>query len=188
MYHGVEVGMYTRGSALIPGYLPPGTRVGNYAGVSYFVRVYRRNHPFDRLSQHPFFFNACTGLLDSDSIDSVESNPLTIGHDAYVGEYAFILPRCTRIGDGAVVGAGAVVTKDVEPFTIVAGNPAQPIRRRFSPDVEEAVRESQWWLRPLHDLVDHLDVFLNPPVAALVRQISRSVGHTGLSETCEATK
>jgi acetyltransferase-like isoleucine patch superfamily enzyme len=58
------------------------------------------------------------------------AGPLTVGEDAWIGARALILPGVRSIGDGAVVGAGAVVTKDVPPFTVVAGNPARPIKMR----------------------------------------------------------
>jgi len=58
------------------------------------------------------------------------ASPLTVGEDAWIGARALILPGVRSIGDGAVVGAGAVVTKDVPPFTVVAGNPARPIKMR----------------------------------------------------------
>ena len=62
----------------------------------------------------------------------------------WVGSRA-ILMRGIRIGDGAVIGAGAVVTKDVEPYTIVGGVPARPIRKRFSDKVIEKLEEIRWW-------------------------------------------
>lgn len=171
-YHGVEVGRYSYGGCLVPGYLPRGTKVGNYSSVSSFMRVYRRNHPTDRLSQHPFFYNREMGLLKQDSIDSVQDNPLTIGHDVWIGHQTVITPRCRVIGDGSIVGAGSVVTRDVEPFTIVGGNPAKVIRRRFPEAVEAAVRESQWWLRPISELVLHGTALVMPVTPEAVREIA----------------
>ncbi len=69
---------------------------------------------------------------------------ICIGNDVWVGSRA-ILMRGIRIGDGAVIGAGAVVTKDVEPYTIVGGVPARPIRKRFSDKVIEKLEEIRWW-------------------------------------------
>ena len=69
---------------------------------------------------------------------------ISIGNDVWVGSRA-ILMRGIHIGDGAVIGAGAVVTKDVEPYTIAAGVPARPIRKRFSDKVIEKLEEIRWW-------------------------------------------
>lgn len=69
---------------------------------------------------------------------------IVIGNDVWVGNRAILL-RGITIGNGAVIGAGAVVTKDVEPYTIVGGVPAKPIRKRFSSQVIEALERLQWW-------------------------------------------
>lgn len=69
---------------------------------------------------------------------------ISIGNDVWIGGRA-ILMRGIHIGDGAVIGAGAVVTRDVEPYTIVAGVPAKPLRKRFSEDIIAKLEELQWW-------------------------------------------
>lgn len=170
-YHRVEVGRYTYGGCLTPGYLPAGSRVGNYSSVSSYMRIYRRNHPTDRLSQHPLFFNKLVGMLKQDSIEAVEDNPLMIGHDVWIGHQTVITPNCRKIGDGAIVGAGSVVTRDVEPFSIVAGNPAKFIKKRFSEDVEEAIRKSEWWLQPISELAKYESAFLGPATAQSLEQL-----------------
>src|ERR1017187_10039206 len=112
-HYDVEVGLHSYGPALWPGNLPRGTRVGNYCSFADGVQVLRRNHPIDRLSQHPFFFNAAVGLLSRDKIQAVTDNPLHIGHDVWIGQNVLIAPGCTSVGNCAVVAAGAVVSKDV---------------------------------------------------------------------------
>jgi virginiamycin A acetyltransferase len=158
-YFNVEVGKYSYGSCMKPGYLPGGTTVGNYSSIASELMVFRRNHPVDRLSTHPFFYNHACGVIDKDSIHSDSENPLRVGHDVWIGSRVIILPKCRVIGNGAVVGAGSVLTKDVEPFSIVAGNPATLRAHRFSPDVMEAVAGTSWWNRHLPDLLDCLPVF-----------------------------
>ena len=69
---------------------------------------------------------------------------ITIGNDVWIGYGATILSGVT-IGDGAVIGARSVVTSDIEPCTIVAGNPAKFIKNRFDPDTQEKWIASQWW-------------------------------------------
>lgn len=157
--YGVTVGKYSYGPCLKPGYLPRGTVVGNFCSISGEILVLRRNHPKNWLSQHPFFYNHKCGLLENDTIGIVEDNPLVVGHDAWIGARTIILPNCKSIGNGAIVGAGSIVTRDIAPFTIVAGNPARVIATRFPPAIETAVQESQWWLRPLPELLESLPVF-----------------------------
>jgi len=70
--------------------------------------------------------------------------PITVGNDVWIGAGAVILSGVT-IGDGAVIGNSAIVTKDVEPYSIVAGNPAKLIRKRFSDDVIIMLLDIKWW-------------------------------------------
>lgn len=152
-YHGVSVGQYSYGSCLVPGALPPGTIVGNYCSFAVGLKVLRRNHPLDCLSQHPFFYNRELGLLEADTIHSIRGNPLVVGHDVWIGDGVTILPGCRSVGDGAVIGAGAVVSKDVDAYAIVAGNPAKAIRKRFDEETQRLIGQSQWWNLSLPDLL-----------------------------------
>lgn len=161
-YHGVIVGDYSYGACMEPGLLPPGTIVGNYCSTAEGLRVLRRNHPATHLSQHPYFYNKKLGLVPEDTIQSVADNLLHIGHDVWVGAGVTILPGCRRIGDGAIVGAGAVVTRDIEPFSIYAGNPARRIGQRFSNEMREHIEKSRWWLFPLAELSAALPLLCAP--------------------------
>ena len=153
-YHGVTVGAYSYGPCLTPGAFPPGVVIGRYVSIAADLRVLPRNHPLERLSMHPLFYNPALGLAQRDTISS---SVLMIEHDAWIGERAMILPGCHRIGLGAVVGAGAVVTHDVPHFAIVGGNPARLIRKRFSDATCEQIRASGWWLRRHDEFLPHLD-------------------------------
>ncbi len=161
--HGVEVGPYSYGACLRPGLLPAGVEVGRYVSMATQVSVFRRGHPTERLSMHPAFYNASVGPLTE---DAVASAPLEVGHDAWLGHLCTILPGCRRIGIGAVVGAGAVVTRDVPDLAIVTGNPARLVRLRFPDDTCEAVLASRWWERPLDELLADLPAMLEPVTGA----------------------
>jgi virginiamycin A acetyltransferase len=159
LYYGVHVGMYSYGPCMQFGSLPIGTRIGNYCSIADGLRVFRRNHPLNRLSQHALFFNYQAGLITRDTIDNVEANPLIIGHDVWIGANVIIAPGCKIIGNGAVIGAGAVVAEDVPAFAIVGGVPAKLIHWRFNEDIQQCLEKSQWWLRPLCDIVYFLPLF-----------------------------
>lgn len=140
--YGVIVGAYSYGEALLPGILPRGVTIGRYVSIAQGVRIFLHNHPISWLSMHPFFYDSASGVL---SEDQVRHGTLEIGHDAWIGTNVVILAGCSRIGIGAVVGAGAVVTRDVENFSVVAGVPARHLKCRFDPEICRRILESRWW-------------------------------------------
>jgi virginiamycin A acetyltransferase len=158
-YGGVRIGAYTYGECFALGAFPTGVSIGRYCSIAPGVRVFIRNHPTERLSMHPFFYNAHLGMVSSDTISN---GTLDVGPDTWIGERAIITPGCSRIGIGAVVGAGAVVTKDVPDFAIVAGNPAKVIRMRFEEHTQDVIRSSEWWQQPVSTCVQFLESMYIP--------------------------
>ena len=86
--------------------------------------------------------------LSGCAVEDVVTRPLIVADDAWIGARALILPGCARIGRGAVVAAGAVVTRDVPDYAVVAGNPARVIRHRFDEPVRHAADRTSWWQLP----------------------------------------
>lgn len=156
---GSSVGAYSYGGLLSPHVLSPNVTIGRYCSFGSGVQVFRRNHPVDHLSTHAAFYNPLYRFVD---VDRLGFRPLTIEHDVWIGHGGLILPGCDRIGLGAVVGAGAVVTKSVEDFAIVAGNPARQIGTRFDDALCEEVRASRWWEKSLDDLKHYRDLLTQP--------------------------
>lgn len=152
---GVEVGPYSYGDILMPFVLPRGSAAGSYCSVGTGLIIRRRNHPIEWPSLHPFFFNSQLGLLTHDAVPGDLENPLTLGHDVWIGDRVTILAGCRHIGNGAIVAAGAVVTTDVPAYTIVAGVPAKPLRQRFDAETIARIEESRWWEKPVSELIDH---------------------------------
>lgn len=104
------------------------------------------NHAMQSLSTYPFplFFEEW-GLERADVTQAWDNKgDIVVGSDVWIGFEAVILSSVT-IGDGAVIGARAVVTKDVPPYTIVGGVPAKPIRKRFSDETIERLEALRWW-------------------------------------------
>lgn len=104
------------------------------------------NHTLSSLSTYPFplFFEEW-GLEKKDVTKAWDNKgDIIIGNDVWIGYEAVVLAGVT-IGDGAIVGTRAVVTKDVPPYTIVGGVPAKPIKKRFSEETISALLEIQWW-------------------------------------------
>lgn len=109
--------------------------IGRYCSISYNVLIGAPQHQISYLSTHPDFDRTPEG---TDGLMTV------IGNDVWIAG-SVVIRRGTRIGDGAIVGAGAVVLKDVPPYSIVAGVPAKVIRYRFSEEVIRRLLELKWW-------------------------------------------
>lgn len=122
--------------------------VGKFANIASFTRIGPTDHPMQRASLHHFLYRSADywdGSQDDPAFFAHRaSRRAYIGHDTWIGHGAIVRPE-RRVGHGAVVAAGAVVTKDVAPYTIVAGVPAVPLRRRFAPDIAERLLALAWW-------------------------------------------
>ncbi len=159
-YHGVEVGAYSYGDVLRPKVLPPGTKVGRYCSTGKELIIRRRDHPIKRAIMHPAFYNQRLGLLKHDAMPDRSQNPLTVGHDVWIGDRVTILSGCSNIGNGAVLAAGSVVTRDVPSYSIVGGVPAHQIRMRFTDACILKIEKSEWWTKSLAEAIQYsVDVF-----------------------------
>ncbi|MFT4795524.1 MAG: phosphonate metabolism protein (transferase hexapeptide repeat family) [Paracoccaceae bacterium] len=131
------------------------TAIGKFANIASHVRINPGNHPHERASLHHFMYRSSLYWDDAEDdqafFDWRKSNPCTIGHDTWIGHAAVILPGVT-VGHGAVVAAGAIVSKDVAPYTIVGGVPAALIKRRHPQALAETLMELAWWDWP-HDRI-----------------------------------
>lgn len=104
------------------------------------------NHKMSSISTYPFpLFDEEWRLDGANITDAWDNNgDIVIGNDVWIG-YEAVIMQGVRIGDGAIIGTRALVTKDVEPYTIVGGVPARKIRKRFSEDTIAKLLELQWW-------------------------------------------
>ena len=124
------------------------TTIGKFCSIAAMTRINPGNHPMHRATQAHFTYRASAYFPgeadDAEFFAWRKSHRVHIGHDVWIGHGAIVLPG-RRIGIGAVIAGGAVVTKDVPDYTIVAGNPARPIRRRFAEAIAERVAQLGWW-------------------------------------------
>jgi virginiamycin A acetyltransferase len=170
--HQVIVGMYSYG-CFDPYRIPARTRIGRYCSFAKTARVIDANHPMGALTTHPYLYDASFGLIPTTQIDPPR---MVIEDDVWIGQNAVITPGCKLIGRGAVIGAGAVVTRDVPAYAIVVGNPASIKRHRFTPEIIAMLEQSRWWEMDKAELKRRVD--LHP----LLITDAAALGEAGLAK------
>ena len=148
-------------------------RIGKFANIAAFSRIGPTDHPMAQASLHHFLYRSDDYWEDAERdeafFDHRHARLAHIGHDTWIGHNAVIKPE-VAIGHGAVVAAGAVVTKDVASYTIVAGLPATPIRKRFETPIAERLMEVAWWDWPHQVLRERLPDFRSLPIEAFLEK------------------
>ena len=175
-HHKIEAGLHSYG-CFDPARFNE-VSVGRYVSTGPGVRVFRRNHPTDRISLHPYFYNTELGLSDCETLPPRQ---LVIGDDAWIGANAIVLPGCGRIGRGAVVGAGSVVTRDVPDFAVVAGNPARIIRERFPAALRGSIERTAWWEKSREELSASLHLLQQPATPELTGIFHERIGQANVA-------
>ena len=155
----IHIGLYSYGCFDF-GRISGGTTVGRYCSFAPTSRVQTRNHPMSYLTMHPVLYDPNLGGV---ATDNVPIDAVHIGDGAWLGANAVILPSVRSIGRGAVVGAGAIVTRDVPPYAIVVGNPARVLRMRFDQATIDAIEATRWWEKSIEEMRDIIRT--NPELA-----------------------
>lgn len=158
-YFDIKIGLYTYGSCFEIGNFDRHTSVGRYCSIATGVRVINRNHPMEFKSMHAFFYNPNLKHCNKSIIEYI---PLSIGNDVWIGFNVLIMPNVKNIGDGSVIGAGSVVTKDIPPYAVVVGTPAKVIRYRFTKNTILKLLASKWWEKSIDELKPYIDEFQIP--------------------------
>lgn len=119
--------------------------VGSYTSIADRVVIGGAQHPIEWGAMSPVFYYGRDSVKRKFSEHKRDEDKYTsIGHDVWIGEGSYIKAGI-KIGDGAVVGMGSVVTKDIGNYEIWAGNPAHKIRDRFDPETKEVLQKYRWW-------------------------------------------
>jgi phosphonate metabolism protein (transferase hexapeptide repeat family) len=161
-----ELGDY---SYLGPGCMVGDAQIGRFCAIAAQVRIGAPNHPLDRPSQHRFTYcpeyYTAGAQRDHAFFGQRRADRVVIRNDVWIGHAVIVMPGVT-VGDGAVLAAGAVVTRDVAPYMIVGGVPARQIRERFNRKIAAQLSEIAWWNWPAETIWQRLPEFQSGDVEA----------------------
>ena len=134
--------------------------IGAFTSIARGLKVFLGgDHRTDWISTFPF--TTMWPPVKGEGHPATKGN-VTIGNDVWIGQNSIILPGCASIGDGAVVGAGSVVNKDIPPYAIALGNPCRVVQYRFSNETIAELLERKWWDKPIEELAEYIGDFMNP--------------------------
>ncbi len=132
------------------------------------------NHQMNAVSTFPFYTLKGWNMDPPKMQDLPIKGNTVIGNDVWIGQNAVILPGVT-IGDGAIIGANSVVGSDIAPYTIVAGNPAKAIRKRFDDELIELMLKFQWWNRSIEEIDSLIPLLTNSDLEYVKAKIKRLI-------------
>lgn len=138
------------------------------AGVEFVMNG--ANHQMNAVSTFPFYTLAGWDMKAPAPADMPLKGDTIIGNDVWIGQNVTILPG-VHIGDGAIIGASSVVGSNVEPYTIVAGNPVQFIRKRFDEELTNLMLEWRWWDKPIEEINSLIPVLTSSDLTEVKKKV-----------------
>lgn len=142
------------------------------AGVEFVMNG--ANHQMNAVSTFPFYTLAGWAVDPPSMSDLPLKGDTVIGNDVWIGQNAVILPG-VHIGDGAIIGANSVVGHDVEPYTIVAGNPAKPLRKRFDEELIALLLEWKWWDQTVEEIEKLIPLLTSSDLETVKEEIRKQI-------------
>ena len=143
------------------------------AGVEFVMNG--ANHQMNAVSTFPFYTLTGWDMKAPAPADMPLKGDTIIGNDVWIGQNVTILPG-VHIGDGAIIGASSVVGSNVEPYTIVAGNPVQFIRKRFDEELTNLMLEWRWWDKPIEEINSLIPVLTSSDLTEVKKKVKEMLG------------
>lgn len=144
------------------------TDIGMYCSISWDVTINAVSHDYTLISTHSFLKRPDLGGFVEE--DNRHYDKVTIGNDVWIGAHSVILPG-VKIGDGAIIGAGSIVTRDVESYSIVAGNSAKFLRWRFDKQIISELKEIKRWLWEDSKIKHNINFFTTPLTMKSIQEL-----------------
>ncbi len=171
-YKDWKIGDYTYGSPELSPLIVSNSKtsqleIGKFCSFGYNVMIFLGgNHRADWVTTYPFttFFDEASDLEKNAQL----VGKVYIGNDVWIGEGATIMAG-VKIGNGAVIGTKSVVTKNVDAYTIVAGNPAKVIRKRFDDDIINKLENIQWWSWEISKILKYKNLMLSENISDFIK-------------------
>ena len=140
------------------------------AGVEFVMNG--ANHQMNAVSTFPFYTLEGWKMNPPAASDMLFKGDTVIGNDVWIGQNATILPG-VHIGDGAIIGANSVVGSNVEPYTIVVGNPAKTLRYRFDEELTSLLLKFKWWDKPIEEINELIPILTSSDLDKVKAEIHR---------------
>ena len=147
------------------------SEIGRFSSISWNVTIGGANHDYKKVTTHSFLYNPAFDMIEENKpLYDRFSDDCVIGNDVWMGTGSQVL-RGVTVGDGAVVAANAVVTHDVQPYSIVAGVPARVIGMRFDDKSIERLMRLRWWDLPPALIKENVGLFNSEPTDLILDRL-----------------
>ncbi|UTM56559.1 hypothetical protein L4174_012095 [Photobacterium sp. CCB-ST2H9] len=146
------------------------SEIGKFCSISWGVTIGAGEHDYTKITTHDFLYNTSYDLNDETISYDRFSKKLVVGNDVWIGANSTVC-RGVSIGDGAVIGANSVVTKDVPPYAIVAGCPAKIIKYRFTKDVIDKLLDLKWWDFPYQIIKENFKFISESDIESVIEKL-----------------
>lgn len=146
--------------------------IGKFCSLSWGITIGPANHDYEYITSHDFLYNNFYDLMSKDDTPTYNrfNKRTKIGNDVWIGTNSTILNGLV-IGDGAIIGANTIVTKDVPPYAIVVGNPGKIVKFRFNKEIIQQLLELRWWDLSHEDLKENYDIFKSKNINKIIEKL-----------------